>query len=99
LSTNNTLRRYTYSARFPSLPSRVNRFLESVTTRDTDEEFEFAENHAMSDEDRALFERLNIGAGTTTIIPHDKVVVNKGETMRTETIVHHVHRELPASFS
>ncbi|GAA6020179.1 hypothetical protein JCM11491_005557 [Sporobolomyces phaffii] len=49
------------------------------------------ENHAMSAEDRALFERLNIGAGTTTIIPHDKVVVNKGETMRTETIIHHVH--------
>ena len=44
----------------------------------------------MSDEDRALFERLNIGAGTTTIIPHDKVVVNKGETMRTEHIIHHV---------
>ncbi|GAA5951346.1 hypothetical protein JCM3765_002450 [Sporobolomyces pararoseus] len=49
------------------------------------------ENHAMSDEDRALFDRLNIGAGTTTIIPHEKVVVNKGETMRTETIIHHVH--------
>jgi hypothetical protein len=64
-----------------------------MTTRETDERFGFAENHAMSDEDRALFERLNIGAGTTTIIPHDKVVVNKGETMRTETIIHHVHRE------
>ncbi|GAA5887838.1 hypothetical protein JCM16303_007354 [Sporobolomyces ruberrimus] len=49
------------------------------------------ENHAMSAEDKALFERLNIGAGTTTIIPHEKVVVNKGETMRTETIIHHVH--------
>ncbi|GAA5991559.1 hypothetical protein JCM5350_002614 [Sporobolomyces pararoseus] len=49
------------------------------------------ENHAMSDEDRALFDRLNIGAGTTTVIPHEKVVVNKGETMRTETIIHHVH--------
>ena len=49
-----------------------------------------SENHAMSDEDRALFDRLNIGAGTTTVIPHEKVVVNKGETMRTETIIHHV---------
>lgn len=49
------------------------------------------ENHAASAEDRALFERLNIGPSTTTIIPHDKVVVDKGETMRSEHIIHHVH--------
>ncbi|GAA5944171.1 uncharacterized protein JCM15063_000167 [Sporobolomyces koalae] len=49
------------------------------------------ENHAMSEEDRALFDRLNVGGGTTTIIPHEKVVINKGETMRTENIIHHVH--------
>jgi len=49
------------------------------------------ENHAISPEDRALFDRLNIGESTTTIIPHDKVMVNKGETMRTEHIIHHVH--------
>jgi len=50
-----------------------------------------AENHAISPEDRALFDRLNIGESTTTIIPHDKVMVNKGETMRTEHIIHHVN--------
>ncbi|GAA6064310.1 hypothetical protein JCM10212_005047 [Sporobolomyces blumeae] len=49
------------------------------------------ENHAASAEEKALFDRLNIGPSTTTIIPHDKVVVDKGETMRTEHIIHHVH--------
>ncbi|GAA5872423.1 hypothetical protein JCM1840_006059 [Sporobolomyces johnsonii] len=49
------------------------------------------ENHASTDEDCALLARLNVGPGTTTVIPHERVVVDKGETMVTEHIIHHVH--------
>ncbi|GAA5978812.1 hypothetical protein JCM21900_002372, partial [Sporobolomyces salmonicolor] len=49
------------------------------------------EKHASTDEDRALLARLNVGPGTTTVIPHERVVVDKGETMVTEHIIHHVH--------
>ncbi|GAA5930185.1 hypothetical protein JCM1841_000487 [Sporobolomyces salmonicolor] len=48
------------------------------------------EKHASTHEDRALLARLNVGPGTTTVIPHERVVVDKGETMVTEHIIHHV---------
>ncbi|GAA5867778.1 hypothetical protein JCM3774_003408 [Rhodotorula dairenensis] len=50
------------------------------------------ERHANSAEEAALLARLNAQSiSTYTVVPHDRVKVDRGETHVTENVVHHYH--------
>ncbi|GAA5847865.1 hypothetical protein JCM9279_006673 [Rhodotorula babjevae] len=50
------------------------------------------EVHANTPDDRALLARLNAQSMSTyTVVPHQRVKVDKGETQVTENVVHHYH--------
>ncbi|GAA5927442.1 hypothetical protein JCM10213_003471 [Rhodosporidiobolus nylandii] len=50
------------------------------------------ESHAATAADKALLARLNAqSASTYTIVPHERVRVDMGETQVTENVVHHYH--------
>ncbi|GAA5854876.1 hypothetical protein JCM8547_004105 [Rhodosporidiobolus lusitaniae] len=51
-----------------------------------------SESHAATDADRALLARLNAqSASTYSVVPHDRVRIDKGETKVTENVIHHYH--------
>ncbi|BGP22472.1 hypothetical protein JCM10295v2_001351 [Rhodotorula toruloides] len=50
------------------------------------------ESHANTAEEKALLARLNAqSVSTYTIVPHERVTVDKGETQVVENVIHHVH--------
>lgn len=50
------------------------------------------ERHANSAEEAALLARLNAQSiSTYTVVPHDRVKVDRGETHVTENVIHHYH--------
>ncbi|BGP45632.1 hypothetical protein JCM10450v2_001462 [Rhodotorula kratochvilovae] len=50
------------------------------------------EVHANTADDRALLARLNAQSMSTyTVVPHERVRIDKGETQVTENVVHHYH--------
>ncbi|GAA5911191.1 hypothetical protein JCM8208_005754 [Rhodotorula glutinis] len=50
------------------------------------------EVHANTPDDRALLARLNAQSMSTyTVVPHQRVKVDRGETQVTENVVHHYH--------
>ncbi|BGP29694.1 hypothetical protein JCM10296v2_001433 [Rhodotorula toruloides] len=50
------------------------------------------ESHANTAEEKALLARLNAQSiSTYTIVPHERVTVDKGETQVVENVIHHVH--------
>jgi hypothetical protein len=50
------------------------------------------ERHANSAEEEALLKRLNAQSiSTYTVVPHDRVKVDRGETVVTENVIHHYH--------
>ncbi|BGP59858.1 hypothetical protein NBRC10512v2_001154 [Rhodotorula toruloides] len=50
------------------------------------------ESHANTAEEKALLARLNAQSiSTYTIVPHERVTVDKGETQVVENVIHHYH--------
>ncbi|GAA6055419.1 hypothetical protein JCM3770_006983 [Rhodotorula araucariae] len=50
------------------------------------------ETHANTADDRALLARLNAQSMSTyTVVPHERVRIDKGETQVTENVIHHYH--------
>ncbi|GAA5836515.1 hypothetical protein JCM11251_007099 [Rhodosporidiobolus azoricus] len=50
------------------------------------------ENHAATPADAALLARLNAqSASTYTVVPHERVVIDKGETQVVQNVINHYH--------